>query len=43
MFQRVLVVALLVSGVYMAGAQLTICSEPVAAVDNISPAPVTDL
>ena len=27
----------------MAGAQLTICSEPVAAVDNISPAPVTDL
>ena len=27
----------------MAGAQLTICSEPVAAVDNIPPAPVTNL
>ena len=27
----------------MAGAQLTICSEPVAAVDNILPTPVTDL
>ena len=43
MFQRALVVAMFISGVHMADAQLTVYSEPVAAVDNIPPAPVADL
>ena len=43
MLKRVLIVALLVFGVHMADAQLTVYSEPVAAVDNIPPAPVTNL
>ena len=43
MFQRALVVAMFISSVHMADAQLTVYSEPVAAVDNIPPAPVADL
>ena len=43
MLKRVLIVALLVFGVHMADAQLTVYPEPVAAVDNIPPAPVTNL
>ena len=43
MLKRALIVALLVFGVHMVDAQLTVYSEPVAAVDNIPPAPVTNL